>query len=212
MHLSVRKGLTYANVMSTIAVFVALGGGAYAATQLPRNSVGTKQIRANAVTASKVRNGSLTKADFKKGQLPAGATGPQGPAGPAGPAGAAGPKGATGATGATGPTGPAGPAGSARAYGRVSAILPGYLDAELSMGVVDVSNPSTGIWCIALDPSIDIARTVLIPVNNYSSSGSDTTTVSSRSAGIDCPLGRLEARTVTAGGALTNAGFSFMVP
>ena len=37
--------LTYANVMATIAVFVALGGGAYAAITVPRDSVNTNSIR-----------------------------------------------------------------------------------------------------------------------------------------------------------------------
>jgi hypothetical protein len=54
--------------MSTIAVFVALGGGAYAVT-VPRNSVGTKQLKANAVTGAKVKNRSLLLSDFKRGQL-----------------------------------------------------------------------------------------------------------------------------------------------
>jgi hypothetical protein len=64
----VRSRLTYANAMSTIAVFVALGGGAYAIS-VPRNSVGTTQLKANAVTAAKVKNRSLLASDFKRGQL-----------------------------------------------------------------------------------------------------------------------------------------------
>src|SRR5258705_2505353 len=68
-----RKQMTYANVMSSIAVFVVLGGGAYAATTLPKNSVGSPQIKANAVTSSKVKDGSLLSKDFKLGQLVAGA-------------------------------------------------------------------------------------------------------------------------------------------
>jgi hypothetical protein len=63
-----RSRLTYANAMSTIALFVALGGGAYAVT-VPRNSVGPKQLKANAVTAAKVKNRSLLASDFKRGQL-----------------------------------------------------------------------------------------------------------------------------------------------
>ena len=63
-----RSRLTYANAMSTIAVFVALGGGAYAVS-VPRNSVGTTQLKANAVTAAKVKNRSLLASDFKRGQL-----------------------------------------------------------------------------------------------------------------------------------------------
>lgn len=46
---------TYANVVATVALFVALGGGAYAATQLPAKSVGTRQIKDGAVTPSKLR-------------------------------------------------------------------------------------------------------------------------------------------------------------
>jgi hypothetical protein len=52
--------LTYANVMATIAVFIALGGASYAAIKLPRNSVGTRQLRNGAVTAAKIKNGSVT--------------------------------------------------------------------------------------------------------------------------------------------------------
>src|SRR3954454_18616251 len=71
-------GLTYANVVSTVCLFVLLGGGAYAATRLPRGSVGSGQLKQGAVTSSKVRNRSLRAVDFKRGQLP---RGPQGPAG-----------------------------------------------------------------------------------------------------------------------------------
>jgi hypothetical protein len=98
----VRKRLTYANVMSSIAVFVVLGGGAYAATTLPKNSVGSSQIKANAVTSSKVKDGSLLSKDFKPGQLVAGAPGPTGSTGSTGPTGPTGPKGDTGPKGNAG--------------------------------------------------------------------------------------------------------------
>lgn len=71
----IRAGLSYANVMATIAVFVALGGGAYAAMTLPKNSVGRKQLKPNAVVSSKVKNRSLLARDFKRGQLPRGPRG-----------------------------------------------------------------------------------------------------------------------------------------
>lgn len=54
--------LTYANVVATLALFVALGGASYAATQLPKNSVGAKQLRKNAVTAAKIKNRAVTGA------------------------------------------------------------------------------------------------------------------------------------------------------
>lgn len=49
-----RTKLSYANVMASIAVFVSLGGGAYAAITLPANSVGTRQIKNRAVSLSKI--------------------------------------------------------------------------------------------------------------------------------------------------------------
>ena len=90
--------MTFANLMSSAAVFIALGGGAYAAVKA--NSVGSKQIKAksvktadiadNAIHSTKVANGSLLSEDFEAGQLPSGATGPAGPQGERGPAGATG--------------------------------------------------------------------------------------------------------------------------
>ncbi|HEX6153272.1 MAG TPA: hypothetical protein VFZ19_07105 [Solirubrobacterales bacterium] len=46
-------------VIAYLALFVALGGTAYAATQLPKNSVGPKQLKANAVTTAKIKNGAV---------------------------------------------------------------------------------------------------------------------------------------------------------
>jgi hypothetical protein len=74
----IRSSLTYANVIATLALFLALGGGAYAAFKLPNNSVTSRQIKNNAVTSPKVKNRSLLAQDFKAGQLPAGPRGPQG--------------------------------------------------------------------------------------------------------------------------------------
>jgi hypothetical protein len=72
--------LSYANVVATICLFMILGGGAYAATQLPKNSVGPKQLKKGAVTPAKV-----SKAARKQLR---GETGPAGPVGPVGPGGA----------------------------------------------------------------------------------------------------------------------------
>ncbi len=83
--------LTYANVMATIGVFIAIGGTSYAAVQLGKNSVKARNIAPNAVRSPKVKNGSLLAKDFKAGQLPAGATGPAGPPGEPGEPGPPGP-------------------------------------------------------------------------------------------------------------------------
>jgi hypothetical protein len=68
----IRKRLTYANVMSSIAVFLVLGGGAaYAAkkigaNELKSNSVKTGKIVKEAVTTSKLKNSSVTTAKIAK--------------------------------------------------------------------------------------------------------------------------------------------------
>ena len=51
---TVRGRLTFANTISVVALFVALGGASYAAVSLPRDSVGTRQLRGHAVTHSKL--------------------------------------------------------------------------------------------------------------------------------------------------------------
>lgn len=62
---ALRSRLSYANVVATVALVLALGGAsAFAATQLGKNSVGAKQLKKNAVTGEKVRNGSLSAVDI----------------------------------------------------------------------------------------------------------------------------------------------------
>lgn len=79
-----RGKLTYANVVATLALCIAVGGAsAFAATQLPKNSVGTKQlkkaavnaakIKDEAVTEAKIQNGAVTGAKIKKGTIDASA-------------------------------------------------------------------------------------------------------------------------------------------
>jgi hypothetical protein len=70
MMIGIRNRLTYANVMSSIAVFLLLGGGAaIAAKQLGKNSVGTKQLKKNAITKAKIKKNAVTAAKIKKGAV-----------------------------------------------------------------------------------------------------------------------------------------------
>jgi hypothetical protein len=66
---TLKPKLSYANVIATLALFVALGGSAYAATQLPKNSVGTKQLKAGSVTTAKIKNGAVSTAKIKDGAV-----------------------------------------------------------------------------------------------------------------------------------------------
>src|ERR1700746_1973294 len=95
-------------VVAIIALIVALGGTSYAAFSLPKNSVGTRQLKKsavtgekiakNAITSVKVKHGSRLAADFKAGQLPVGPKGDKGDPGSQGPKGDTGSKGDPGAT------------------------------------------------------------------------------------------------------------------
>jgi hypothetical protein len=68
----IRNKLTYANVMSSIAVFLVLGGAtAFAASQVGRNSVGTKQLKRNAVTSAKLKRNAVTAPKIRAGSVTA---------------------------------------------------------------------------------------------------------------------------------------------
>ena len=128
----------HATAVAYVALFAALGGTGYAASQLPNDSVGSKQIkraavaksdvRANAIDSARVQNGSLMAQDFKSGQLPQGPAGPKGDTGPKGDKGDKGEKGETGATGLQGPAG---------TFGAVTVQR------------VDVPLPDTGVAAVA---------------------------------------------------------------
>lgn len=65
-HLSrLRARLSFANVTSTLALFIALGGTSYAAITLPANSVGRSQIRSDAVGRSEVRSNAIGRSEVR---------------------------------------------------------------------------------------------------------------------------------------------------
>jgi hypothetical protein len=68
----IRQRLTYANVMSSLAVFFILGGATalaankITAKQLQSNSVTTAKIKKNAITASKIKNNAISTSKIAK--------------------------------------------------------------------------------------------------------------------------------------------------
>jgi hypothetical protein len=117
------------NTIALLALFIALSGTTFAAAvALPRNSVGTAQLKNGAVTKKKINKKTIRQLRGNRGR--AGPIGPQGP------------------TGARGPTGAQGAAGSAAAYARVLAT--GAVDASFSKNVAsgNVTHPGTGKYCI----------------------------------------------------------------
>lgn len=164
--------------VASLALLVALTGTSVAAVSqlVPRNSVGTPQLKNDAVVSTKVKNKSLLAIDFKAGQIPVGPTGPAGPAGP---------------TGTTGPTGPAGQQGpgarwalvrpdggiaaqsggitlaahsTGRYYlnfgsaitGKLVTVSPGFANDSNFRGVIlagPCGGPPEGIFCVTSDNS-----------------------------------------------------------
>ena len=91
MFSKVRSRLTFANVVSVIALFIVLGGSSYAALrvgsrQIVNNSIRTQDIRNSHVTSRDIRNSTIRNEDINpeaalaKGFATIQATGTNGPA------------------------------------------------------------------------------------------------------------------------------------
>ncbi len=180
-----RRKLTYANVMATIAVFIALGGASYAAIKLPKNSVGTKQLKKEAVTAAKIKDGAVTP-----GKLDAAAK--------------------TSLTGAQGPQGPKGDPGSAKAWAEVSSggrVL-------RSSGGITVEKIDLGFYCVD-GGSFTTANSVAVGTLNYSdgSTGLDgQIVIANTSASNICKAGQFEVLIGRDSGEPAGMGFIFVIP
>ena len=99
------KRPTYANVVATLALFLAIGGTTVAGAAGLLNG---KDVQDESLTGADVQNGSLTGADVRPGSLGSNALSVAARSnlrGAQGDKGDTGPKGDTGATGATGPMG-----------------------------------------------------------------------------------------------------------
>ncbi len=76
---TLKRHLSVANVLSCIALFVALGGVAYAAVKIPPNAIKSRnianqavtnpKIKREAVTSGKIRNGGVNSVDLGAGQV-----------------------------------------------------------------------------------------------------------------------------------------------
>ena len=60
---ALRRHLTYANVTSTLCLFILLGGSSYAVSR-----IGSREIADNSVRSQDVRDDSLMSSDFKRGE------------------------------------------------------------------------------------------------------------------------------------------------
>lgn len=193
-----RARLTYANVIATLALFIALGGTGYAALKLPKNSVGSEQLKANSVTSAKVKGGSLRADDFKATVRSSlrGRRGRQGLPGPEGKPGKQGSKGAAGVP------------GSARAYATVAAETgqpPTFAAMVPSLSFASVTRTAPGVYCLAT-PLLTFAQRSAAIVSVREVGGGYV------SGGALCTTG-IEVQTRNAAGTpVDNIDFNILVP
>ena len=62
----IRQRLTYANVVSTLALILVVGGATAIAARVPKHSVGPHQLKSNAVTTPKIKANAITTRKIKK--------------------------------------------------------------------------------------------------------------------------------------------------
>ncbi|HKP90239.1 MAG TPA: hypothetical protein VJT75_09720 [Thermoleophilaceae bacterium] len=201
-----RDHLTYANAMSTIAVFLAIGGIGWAASTLPPKSVGTAQLKKNAVTSPKIQNSQVTGDDVKEATLAQVPT-----------------------AGNAVKLGNALPAAYniGRAYGYITEG--GTVDPARSRNIAGASRPSDGVYCVTLAAGIALGS--VAPIITLDAQFSATTIPpqgNSDDEGIiewdsvpeDCPAGTLEFDSLKQGfvsGSLNqnlrdNQSFSVLIP
>jgi hypothetical protein len=126
------------------ALFLALSGGAYAATNL----IGTSQIRNGAVTRAKISHESVgfpQLSTYLQGQVAAinhRVAGPQGP------------KGETGAIGATGPRGPQGDAGFTGAFYSVEKYTSGISSSGIATAACDPNDDANSQNYVAIEGGV----------------------------------------------------------
>jgi hypothetical protein len=166
--------------VAMFALFVALGGASVAATNavLPKNSVGTAQIKDNSVTRAKIAHqtitsmlikpGSLMASNFAAGQIPAGPKGDKGDTGATGATGAQGAKGDTGATGPQGPAGVMGPMGVAEGGTWVAPNHAGWV--TVSVPDSKKATGATASWAVPNDPDLGYIslRPIITPAGHVS--------------------------------------------
>jgi hypothetical protein len=207
------RRLTYANVVATLALALALGGtGAWAASSYLITS--TSQIKPSVLKALHGARGGHGKPG------PAGIAGVQGKPGPAGVAGAAGPAGATGATGA------AGAPGTARAYATMRPDECFHDNNTCSIynikNIASIRRVATGIYCVTPVAGVNISGTTpALTTDDYNSgpaNGAGVPILAYSSLDNQCASSEIEVLTYRATGATptialdNNTSFAIVVP
>jgi len=190
---ALRSKLTYANVISTLCLFLLLGGGAaFAAGQLAPNSVGTRQIKNGAITGPKIKKASIEATKLTQLAIST-LKGQKGAKGANGAKGATGTKGDRGATGAQGPPGAAGNPG---AFATVIPSTPPQFKGT-HPGFTAVERPAsatTGVYCLTPVNGVDVSHP--LTASNWFDSLGQGHFVEPLAGGVsECAAGQLEIHT-----------------
>jgi hypothetical protein len=193
---------TPAMIVALIALFVALGGGAYAALKLPKNSVGAAQLKKSAVTPAKLSPTAKTALSTPGPKGSAGARGPEGPRGAEGPRGDSGPKGESGPKGDTGATGP-------------GATILNWDDAASATPVAKTIGTALGVTfsaeCLIPGAGEAEVKVFVLPSDgslrwDVGTEATDNGTNEGRSTSINAPAGTVLSPTQIAGATATSGG------
>jgi len=183
-------------VVALVALFVALGGGAYAALKLPKNSVGAAQLKKSAVTPTKLSPAAKTTLSTPGPEGKAGAGGPEGPRGATGPRGDSGPKGDTGS---------AGPGASILNWDAAASLTPTVKTIGTVLGVTFSAE------CLIPGAGEAEAKLFVLPSDgslrwDVGTEASDNGTNEGRSSSVNAPAGTVLTPTQIAGAAATSGG------
>jgi hypothetical protein len=181
--------------VALLALVIALGGTSYAAVQLPKNSVGTKQLRAKAVTPAKLSTKVQTQLAAVGAPGPAGATGPQGAPGPQGVPGPQGDPGAKGDPGDLGPT--SGGIGGVNTSVTPTAGTP-------VLGSTTVTLPKPGKVLVLVMGTFSVQCTSAGPCSRQITAQVGGTTVPGAVGTVTSPSGASTSLAINTAGILTN--------
>jgi hypothetical protein len=174
-----------AMIVALLALCVALGGSAYAASK-----INGKNIRNGTITGKKIKNRTITSAKISRTTVRA-LKNRRGLRGPRGFRGRTGPKGATGA------------AGTALAYARVAAD--GTVDTARAKAIAasNVTHPGTGVYCFV---SLGFAPKNVVATLEQGTSDVIYASIPAVSSSSSCPAGAVTVQ-VKLSGAPTDGAF-----
>lgn len=170
----IRKRLTYANVMSSLAVFLILGG----ATAIAAKKIGTSQIRGNSISSAKIKKNAVTAAKIKKNAVTTGKIAP---------GAVANGKIAAGSVDATKlAAGFAAPAAEKLTHSANVTFEGAVLAGSVGVGQANVTHPSTGFYCFSGLSPTPVGGVATI---DYSEAGEDVEIQFDIGQGPVCPVG-----------------------